>query len=95
MKDHFSGGRPKGIGGHSGTFQCYGTAIAVDWRLAGGATLHLLANLCDETAPVGERAKGAEEIFSLGSIIGGSLAPWSVIWSITQARSDSLDQRNV
>lgn len=74
----------KGIGGQSGTFQCHGTAIAVDWRLAGGARLHLLANLCDETASVGERAKGAEEIFSVGSIIGGSLAPWSAIWSITR-----------
>ncbi len=75
----------KGVGGHSGTFRSHGTATAVDWSLAGGTTLHLVANLSDETASVGARAHAAEEIFSLGSVSGDSLAPWSVVWSISQA----------
>ncbi|MCO5963678.1 malto-oligosyltrehalose trehalohydrolase [Sinorhizobium meliloti] len=75
----------KGVGGRSGTFRSHESAIAVDWTLAGGARLHLLANLSEKTALVGEQAHGAEQIFSLGSVNGDSLAPWSVIWSISQA----------
>jgi 1,4-alpha-glucan branching enzyme/maltooligosyltrehalose trehalohydrolase len=75
----------KGVGGKSGNFRSEGSAIAVDWTLAGGAQLHLLANLSQEAASVGAQAAGAEQIFSLGAVTGDSLAPWSVIWSISRA----------
>jgi 1,4-alpha-glucan branching enzyme/maltooligosyltrehalose trehalohydrolase len=75
----------KGIGGKTGRFRSEGSAIAVDWTLAGGAQLHLLANLSQEPASVGAQAAGAENIFSLGGVSGDSLAPWSVIWSISRA----------
>ncbi|TDK35711.1 malto-oligosyltrehalose trehalohydrolase [Rhizobium deserti] len=75
----------KGVGGKSGRFRSQGNAIAVDWLLAGGAQLHLLANLSQEPASVGAQAPGTENIFSLGGVSGDILAPWSVIWSISRA----------
>ncbi len=59
-------------------------AFAVDWTLADGSVLHLLANLADQPAPMVGRAAG-RMIFATHPNIravlsSNELAPWSVTW---------------
>ena len=59
-------------------------AFAVDWRLEGGGTLHLLANLTERAVPVVGRAAG-RMIFAThpnirAAMTRNELAPWSVTW---------------
>jgi len=59
-------------------------AFAVDWALADGSVLHLLANLTDHPAPVVGRAAG-RMIFAThpnirAAMSRNELAPWSVTW---------------
>ncbi|AJC82810.1 malto-oligosyltrehalose trehalohydrolase (plasmid) [Rhizobium etli bv. phaseoli str. IE4803] len=62
-----------------------GTAVAVDWTLAGNRRLHLSANLGNERAWLADQAAGGEMIFRLGDNADGELAPWTVIWSLGEA----------
>src|SRR5262249_33599474 len=59
-------------------------AFAVDWALAEGSVLHLIANLADEPAPIVGRAAGrmiyATHPNIRATIIRNELAPWSVTW---------------
>jgi malto-oligosyltrehalose trehalohydrolase len=70
-------------GNAAGSFRVENGAVAVNWRLAEGVQLHLLANLTTKEASAGARP-GAEVIFRLGSSNGGKIAPWSVLWSIDE-----------
>ncbi len=59
-------------------------AFAVDWSLANGAVLHLMANLTERPVPLVGRAAG-RMIFSThpnirGALKSNELAPWSVTW---------------
>jgi 1,4-alpha-glucan branching enzyme/maltooligosyltrehalose trehalohydrolase len=76
----------KDVGGKTGVFRTAGSAIAVDWTLAGSVQLHLLANLTDQATSITSQNANTEQIFACGSINGSRLAPWSVVWSISKTR---------
>jgi maltooligosyltrehalose trehalohydrolase len=68
-----------------------GGAFAVDWILAGGGVLHLLANLRDASAPLVGRPAG-RMIFSThpgirAAFTRNELAPWSVTWLLERSRA--------
>jgi malto-oligosyltrehalose trehalohydrolase len=63
-------------------------AFAVDWTLADGSMLHLLANLTEHAAPLVGRASG-RLIFAThpnirATMARSELAPWSVTWLISR-----------
>lgn len=58
--------------------------VAVDWTLANGRGLHLLANLSAKDVKLAVEMPDAKQIFSMGSLSGSALAPWTVIWSTSQ-----------
>jgi malto-oligosyltrehalose trehalohydrolase len=63
-------------------------AFAVDWALADGAVLHLLANLTDRAVPLLGRATG-RLIFAThpnirATMARSELSPWSVTWLISR-----------
>jgi maltooligosyltrehalose trehalohydrolase len=59
-------------------------ALAVDWGLSDGSTLHLIANLSDEPAPIVGRTAGrliyATHPNIRATVTKAELAPWSVTW---------------
>jgi maltooligosyltrehalose trehalohydrolase len=59
-------------------------AFAVDWGLSEGSTLHLIANLADEPAPIVGRTAGrliyATHPNIRATVTRNELAPWSVTW---------------
>jgi 1,4-alpha-glucan branching enzyme len=59
-------------------------ALAVDWGLSDGSTLHLIANLTDEPAPNVGRTAGrliyATHPNIRATVTRNELAPWSVTW---------------
>jgi maltooligosyltrehalose trehalohydrolase len=68
-------------------------AFAVDWTLADGAILHLLANLTDHPVPVVGRAAG-RMIFAThpnirAAMTRNELAPWSVTWLLERSLAGS------
>ncbi|MBB6219156.1 1,4-alpha-glucan branching enzyme/maltooligosyltrehalose trehalohydrolase [Rhizobium leguminosarum] len=75
----------KGVTSGNAVYRSTGNAIAVDWSLAEGRHLHLGANLGDEAAALDSQQQDDETIFHLGGRDGGDLAPWAVIWSLSQA----------
>ncbi|MFL5009935.1 malto-oligosyltrehalose trehalohydrolase [Rhizobium sp.] len=75
----------KGAGGGNAVYRSAGSALAVDWSLAQNRRLHLHANLGAEAAPLVSEQDVGETIFRLGGSDGGNLAPWTVIWSISEA----------
>lgn len=75
----------KGVTAGSAVYGSTGNAIVVDWPLAEGRHLHLRANLGDEAAALDSPPDDAEAIFHLGGRDGGGLAPWAVIWSLSEA----------
>ncbi|KPH07242.1 malto-oligosyltrehalose trehalohydrolase (plasmid) [Rhizobium acidisoli] len=75
----------KGVTSGNAVYRSTGNAIAVDWSLAEGRHLHLRANLGDEAAALDSQQQDDETIFHLGGRDGGDLAPWAVIWSLSQA----------
>nr|WP_240539698.1 malto-oligosyltrehalose trehalohydrolase [Rhizobium sp. CCGE 510] len=76
----------KGVAGGSAVYRSAGNAIAVDWSLAESRHLHLRANLGDAAAAAFDpQQDDAKTLFRLGSSDGGDLAPWTVIWSMSQA----------
>ncbi len=63
-------------------------AFAVDWALADGSTLHLLANLSDATVPLVTRMAG-RLIFATHpdirrAVTRNELEPWSVTWLLSR-----------
>jgi malto-oligosyltrehalose trehalohydrolase len=76
----------RGVGTGCGSFRHDGRLVAVDWTLAGGAELHLLANLSDEPARISSPDLG-EQIFLLGSDSADTLSAWSVRSSISRGRT--------
>ena len=56
-------------------------ALTVRWTLAGGAELHLQANLCTLETTCFPQLSG-KEFWLEGSASAGALGPWSVRWSI-------------
>ncbi|WP_246732742.1 MULTISPECIES: malto-oligosyltrehalose trehalohydrolase [Rhizobium] len=75
----------KGAGAGNAVYRSAGNALAVDWSLAQNRRLHLHANLGAEAAPLVSEQDVGETIFRLGGSDGGNLAPWTVIWSISEA----------
>ncbi|MFS8145226.1 malto-oligosyltrehalose trehalohydrolase [Rhizobium sp. BR 249] len=75
----------KGTGAGNAVYRAEGTAVAVDWTLAGNRRLHLRANIGNEAVRLGLQREGGETIFRLGRSDDGELAPWTVIWSISEA----------
>lgn len=75
----------KGAGAGNAVYHSAGSALAVDWTLAQNRRLHLRANLGNEAAPLVSQQDDGETIFRLGGSDGGNLAPWTVIWSISEA----------
>ncbi|WHO75484.1 malto-oligosyltrehalose trehalohydrolase [Rhizobium sp. BT03] len=75
----------KGVTAGSAAYRSAGNAIAVDWSLAEGRHLHLRANLGNEAAALSSQRDGAETIFRVGGSDGCDLAPWAVIWSLSEA----------
>ncbi|WP_261322701.1 malto-oligosyltrehalose trehalohydrolase [Rhizobium leguminosarum] len=75
----------KGAGAGNAVYRSAGSALAVDWSLAQNRRLHLHANLGAEAAPLVSEQDDGETIFRLGGSDGGNLAPWTVIWSISEA----------
>ncbi|RUM20613.1 malto-oligosyltrehalose trehalohydrolase [Rhizobium vallis] len=75
----------KGAGAGDAVYRSAGSAVAVDWTLAGSRRLHLRANLGNEAAMLPEERHEGETIFRLGNLDGGDLAPWTVIWSVSEA----------
>jgi 1,4-alpha-glucan branching enzyme/maltooligosyltrehalose trehalohydrolase len=67
------------------SFRHEGHLTVVDWTLAAGSGLHMVANLADEPATIPAPLSG-EQIFLLGSVRENMLAPWSVYSSISSAR---------
>ena len=68
-------------------------AFAVDWTLADGSVLHLLANLGDRPVPVIGRAHG-RMIFAThpnirAALSRNELAPWSVTWLLEHGLAGS------
>ena len=61
-----------------------GAAVSVDWALAGGSALHLIANLADEPARLVGRTAGrliyATHPNIRATVTKNELAPWSVTW---------------
>ncbi|WP_183756087.1 malto-oligosyltrehalose trehalohydrolase [Rhizobium sp. BK181] len=68
----------------NGTFlRLPGDALCVEWRVSDGEILKLLCNLTDERVSLGDVGRDPP-FFSTGSLTRGALAPWSVLWSISQ-----------
>lgn len=66
-------------------------ALAVDWTLASGAILHLLANLSAASVPLIRRPAG-RVLFATHSnirrtVANNEFAPWSVTWLLERART--------
>lgn len=76
----------KGTGNTSGSFSLKGSVTAVDWTLASGSKLRLVANLSDEPAKF-LPLPADEHLFVLGPVSEDALAPWSVIWSVRLAKT--------
>jgi 1,4-alpha-glucan branching enzyme/maltooligosyltrehalose trehalohydrolase len=71
-----------GAPGHSGSMRAVNEVLKVEWHLS-GAKLSLLANLSSSASPTsGVQDHAGEVIFSLGGVSDGTLAPWSVLWSL-------------
>jgi malto-oligosyltrehalose trehalohydrolase len=69
------------IRGGSGDYSADGPSVAVSWTLGDGTSLRLLANVGAKPLE-GIAAPEGRVIFSTGEPKDGSLAAWSVIWSI-------------
>jgi 1,4-alpha-glucan branching enzyme/maltooligosyltrehalose trehalohydrolase len=72
------------------------SGLQVDWRLADGSMLHLLANFSDQTltpapAPRGQPVFATPEM-ALASAQHGMLEPWAVVWSFEAGKQDGDDE---
>lgn len=71
----------KDTGNSRGSFRTKAGVTEVEWTLASGTKLHLVANLSEEQVKFAV-PPADEQIFSLGSVGEDTLAPWSVAFSI-------------
>jgi 1,4-alpha-glucan branching enzyme len=75
--------RLKGIGERSASFDVIGDmAVIIRWSVADRSELTLIANLKGTAAPVSKIQSG-RILWSEGAIENERLAPWSVIWSLS------------
>jgi malto-oligosyltrehalose trehalohydrolase len=89
--------RLAGIGGHAGRFTRLGErALRVDWRLGDGSLLCLVANLgAEAVGDAGESAAAPGRLLfetpagAAQSAKHGSLPPWTVVWRIDAADTQS------
>jgi malto-oligosyltrehalose trehalohydrolase len=67
-------------------------AFAVDWAVARGSMLHLIANLSDHAVPIVGRAAGrviyATHPNIRGAVKRNTLEPWSVTWLFERAQTN-------
>ena len=71
-----------GVGGSTGAYTLLrANGFRVDWTLAGGAVLSLLANLSDEPLDGVEPWRG-RHLWLEGFATGTTLEPWSLVWSV-------------
>ena len=70
-----------GVGGNAGCFRMVGAGFAVEWRLAGGHTLRLAANLTGSPAGGFELASG-RRLWLEGEADDTTLGPWSLVFSL-------------
>jgi 1,4-alpha-glucan branching enzyme len=66
-------------------------AFAVDWATKNGSTLHLIANLSDQTVPLVGKPAG-RQIFAThpnirGTVKRNMLEPWSVTWLLERTHA--------
>jgi maltooligosyltrehalose trehalohydrolase len=74
--------RLPGTAGHAGRFEVLGRrTLHVAWRLAGGAVLHLIANLGAEAAKV-PRPAGRPFFTTAIGAAKGMLGAWEVAWTL-------------
>jgi maltooligosyltrehalose trehalohydrolase len=79
--------RLKGIGGHCGRYEVLGhLAVLVEWLLGDGSLLTLVANL--NAAPVEAYDPEGRRLWLEGSVDGGRLAPWTVLFSLKDGADD-------
>ncbi|HTJ57320.1 MAG TPA: malto-oligosyltrehalose trehalohydrolase [Devosiaceae bacterium] len=77
-----------GVEGYSGSYEMVGgQGFKVEWRLAGGKRLTLLANLTDEPLD-GIEVWHGRHLWLEGVATGTTLEPWSVVWSLADAGED-------
>jgi malto-oligosyltrehalose trehalohydrolase len=81
--------RLSGMAGRAASYETWGDAsLRVGWRMGGGSSLLLFANLCDHAAEVQGAAVG-ELLFEarpgLAQELGeGRMPPWTVVWLLGQ-----------
>jgi maltooligosyltrehalose trehalohydrolase len=77
----------RGMGGHAAGYKARPPGgLRVRWRLGDGATLWLLANLCDQ--PMLSRSPPGAVLYASAEQAGnGLLPPWSVLWTLEPRRS--------
>lgn len=85
-----------GMGGAAGEFNLLlPRGLQVNWRLADGSVLRLLANFSDQALDPAPAAHG-QLVFStpesaFASLKRGTLEPWAVIWSLDSNRTQDGD----
>ena len=85
--------RLAGIGGDSGRFETLGDCgLLVDWRLADGGRLGLVANMGADGAPAPPRSPPGRLLFATdeqdpAGIAKGRMPPWSVAWFLADGQS--------
>ena len=88
--------RLAGMGGAAGEFdELPPRGLRVNWRLADGSVLRLLANFSDHALDPAPAARG-QLVFStpgraLSSLKRGRLEPWTVIWSLDSDQAHDGD----
>jgi malto-oligosyltrehalose trehalohydrolase len=75
--------------GSAGVARRTGKTVEVEWELAHGRKLSLVANLSDEPGATAPLADGRQIAFHLEAVPGEPMPPWSVLWS---ASSDAAEQ---
>jgi maltooligosyltrehalose trehalohydrolase len=71
-----------GIGGHAGRYEVIGhCAVKVEWTLADGSTLRLIANLSSEPLD-GVNVWTGHHLWLEGFATGDTLQPWSVVFDL-------------
>jgi len=76
-----------GVGGHSGSYrQIVGGAFLVEWKLAKGKVLRLIANLADEPVDNIDVWQG-RHLWLEGFASGTTLEAWTLVWSLLEPSS--------
>ncbi|MBB3660858.1 malto-oligosyltrehalose trehalohydrolase [Rhizobium sp. BK650] len=59
-----------------------GGGLIVEWALSGGSRLRLMANLSSRPVEFDEEVADETRFLLIGAFTAGSMAPWSVLWSM-------------